>query len=115
MGSRFLTTLAAERFNAQVPDHPAVRYLSYAARGRDRWPATALIWWPFHGLIHRRQGANDGLVSVQSAAWGEVPDEPWPADHTDTIGRDMNYAFLARPAFDYLARYRALVDRLRQE
>lgn len=113
MGIADLTSDGAAKFNACWPDHPEVRYFSYAGRGRDgEWP-TSLILWPAHCLILRKAGcANDGLVSVESAAWGESPEEPWPADHADQIGYDLNAHGRGKPAFDHLARYQAIVERV---
>jgi triacylglycerol lipase len=72
-----------------------------------------LVLAPSHRIIARTgAAANDGLVSVESATWGESPEEPWPADHADEIGHDLNQGRNARPAFDYRARYRATVERL---
>jgi hypothetical protein len=56
-------------FNAATPDAPAVRYFSYAgdvplARVT---PMLRRSW----ELLWAAEGANDGLVSVQSARWGE--------------------------------------------
>jgi hypothetical protein len=47
---------------------------------------------------------------VESAAWGESPEAPWPADHADEIGYDLDRG--AASAFDYRARYRSIVERL---
>ncbi len=108
-----LTTDGATRFNERFPDHPEVRYFSYAGKGRPGPRPTSLVLAPCHWIIAQTgAAANDGLVSVESAAWGESPEEPWPADHADEIGHDLNQGRNAKPAFDYLVRYRALVERL---
>jgi triacylglycerol lipase len=58
-----------QRFNAQTPDAPLVRYFSI---GGDVPPARLT---PFlrraWGLLTPVEGPNDGLVSVQSARWGD--------------------------------------------
>ncbi len=108
-----LTSEGLRRFNARCPDHPQVRYFSYAGRGRPGSRRTCRLLRPCYWLIARREGPdNDGLVSVASARWGEFPEEPWPADHADEIGHDLDHGRAAKPAFDYLARFRAMVERL---
>ena len=108
-----LTAPGAARFNEQYPDHPDVRYFSYAARSRGGALPVALVLLPAYHLMKRAgAAANDGLVSVESAAWGESPEDAWPADHADVIGHDLNGTPRTRPAFDYLPRYQAIVERL---
>jgi len=108
-----LTSEGLKRFNARCPDHPQVRYFSYAGRGRQEGRPTCRLLRPGYWLIARREGPeNDGLVSVASARWGEFPEEPWPADHADEIGHDLDHGRTAKPAFDYLSRYQAIVERL---
>ena len=46
-----------------------------------------------HRVVSAVEGANDGLVSVQSSVWGEHYGT-WAADHWHTIGRRY------RPEFD---------------
>lgn len=56
-------------FNARTPDAPEVRYFSYgAAVSLERTTPFLRRAW---GIITPREGPNDGLVSVQSAKWGE--------------------------------------------
>lgn len=108
-----LTSEGLRRFNARCPDHPQVRYFSYAGRGREGPRRTCRLLRPCYWLVARREGPeNDGLVSVASARWGEFPEEPWPADHADEIGHDLDHGRSAKPAFDYLSRYRTIVERL---
>jgi len=57
------------RFNACTPDMPGVRYFSYgAAVAHSRiTPFLRRAW----DILTPLEGPNDGLVSVQSAHWGE--------------------------------------------
>jgi triacylglycerol lipase len=73
-----LTTGSCARFNEETPDAPEVRYFSVAGH----FPVRRLdLAWGFTGpLIGKREGPNDGLVSVRSATWGESL-EVWEADH----------------------------------
>ena len=92
-----LTRSKMERFNEETPDDPSVTYYSYGAQFRPSivecvfadsgsWP---LVWsktcvvadqcahlslssvfrlpW---SIIFEKEGENDGLVSVESAKWG---------------------------------------------
>ena len=75
-----------DTFNPSVPDHPSVRYWSYAGRagkGTDV-PLNPLLIL-LNTLLYAREGVNDGLVSVESAQWGTflgVID----ADHPREVG-----------------------------
>ena len=56
-------------FNETVPDSPGVFYQSYASIMHDCF-SDPLLWIPYC-LIKPLEGDNDGLVSVESAKWGE--------------------------------------------
>lgn len=56
-------------FNTLVPDMEDVYYQSYAFDMKNRFSdATMSV---FYGLVRRLEGPNDGLVSVESAKWGD--------------------------------------------
>lgn len=65
---QFATTASAE-FNSQTPDAPGVCYQSYMSRMKG--PLSDPILTVPYLLTRAMEGANDGLVSLQSAAWGE--------------------------------------------
>jgi len=75
------TTYLTEIFNPRTPDDPRVRYFSVAGRtgGLNIWHP---LWLPKLILdgTDDREG-NDGLVSVQSARWGEFLGTIEGADH----------------------------------
>ncbi len=101
-GLHDLTRPAAERFNAEVPDRPDVRYRAIAGR-----IAPSAVPGPLQVLalrLQRRQGDNDGLVPVSSARWGEtvVVDD---ADHWSLIGLE----WVAGPDFE--ARVSRMLER----
>ncbi|HEX7069634.1 MAG TPA: alpha/beta fold hydrolase [Rhodothermales bacterium] len=78
-----------ERFNPRVPDHPDVRYWSYAGRaGRG----TGVFINPFliyqNNLLYAREGENDGFVSVDSARWGTFMGT-YDADHARSVGLNV--------------------------
>lgn len=75
-----------QHFNAATPDHPDVRYWSYAGQAGK---GTALPINPFlrlfNTVLFAREGPNDGFVSVQSAQWGSYLGVVG-ADHTQQVG-----------------------------
>lgn len=65
---QFSTTESA-RFNEETPDCPQVYYQSFASRMKYPWSHLLLgIPWC---MIWPLEGENDGLVSTDSARWGE--------------------------------------------
>nr|KAJ3412497.1 hypothetical protein HK105_002328 [Polyrhizophydium stewartii] len=76
-----LTRAYCEAFNQHTPDDPNVFYSSYAA-------ATEVsVFAPLHfsyNVIRRIEGANDGLVALESAKWGEFMGSV-DCDHWDLI------------------------------
>ena len=77
-----LTTESCQRFNEDVPDVDGVRYFSVA--GEMEWAWHRPEWLLSHTIVLATEGPNDGVVSVQSAAHGEVL-EPWKGDHFSLI------------------------------
>ena len=63
------TTEAAERFNERYPDVDGVYYQSAACVMRS--PISDINLSTANYVISRIEGKNDGLVSVESAKWGE--------------------------------------------
>lgn len=99
-------------FNPQNPDDPRVEYISYTGRTCDalayldpenecRDLCDPLIGWAYR-MLKETRGANDGLVTVESAKWGEYRGE-MVADHIDEVGQ---IAGITDPKFDHLAFYR---------
>lgn len=77
-----LTTASCRKFNEQVPDAPGVRYLSVAGRYDGDWRSPE--WLFSHRIVGQEEGANDGVVSVASATYGERI-EVWEGDHLSLI------------------------------
>ena len=69
-GFRDCRTDACETFNERTPDAAGVRYFSYTASVPSSRvsPLLRRAW----NILTLAEGANDGLVSVRSASWGEV-------------------------------------------
>ncbi|CAL8582850.1 lipase 2 [Xanthoria parietina] len=71
-----------EDFNPRTPNREGVRYLSYGAS------VDPPIWSAFkrsHRIVEREEGANDGLVSVESSRWGEYKGTLVNVSHLDLI------------------------------
>ena len=110
-GLRDLTSSACQIFSEKYPDHPKVTYFSCAGSGRTRFPPTSAVFLPFYQYISAATGeANDGMVPVASARWGNFDPTTWPGDHAEMIGYNLdNLASL--PGFDYVAKYDEIVVR----
>lgn len=104
-----LETAACARFNERTPDAPGVRYFSIAGDKPREGMLYALRF--SQDVIAPAEGANDGLVSVRSAHWGESLDV-WDCDHFNLVGwTGPRERFLGHDR-DVLPRYAALVRRL---
>ncbi len=77
-----LTTTSCQRFNEEVPDVASVRYFSVAGQFQCRW-STPEWRLPSH-ILSRKEGPNDGMVSVASATYGENC-EVWDANHLNLV------------------------------
>ena len=105
--SELTPAFLCETFNPAVPDHPSVEYWSYAGeagKGTDI-PINPLLRL-LNGLLHTREGVNDGFVSTKSARWGTFLGVIG-ADHAQQVG----LGFPGAP-FDSNAFYRGLARRL---
>jgi triacylglycerol lipase len=67
--TRQFATADSDAFNLSTPDAPGVYYQSYMTKMRSAAsdPVLALPWL----MIKPLEGDNDGLVSIDSAVWGE--------------------------------------------
>jgi triacylglycerol lipase len=113
-----MTTEALSEFNAQVPDHEDVYYASWAGvtcGALDVGCQAACEGEIVHPLLAASHFAlwlsgtpNDGLVPVESAAWGDYRGELC-GDHADEVGL---FAGPGSAGFDHLAFYLDEVRRL---
>jgi hypothetical protein len=74
--------------------------------------------WGFTGsLIHKREGPHDGLVSVQSATWGESVEVWDAADHMNLVNWPHPWGPLGQglATKDRLPDYARLLGRLADE
>ena len=77
-----LTVESCARFNESVPDVPGIRYASVAGICVKPWLGPE--WALSSRIVGNAEGPNDGVVSVQSAAWGERCDV-WHGDHLNLV------------------------------
>ncbi|KAK6429947.1 lipase 2 [Oleoguttula sp. CCFEE 5521] len=71
-----------ETFNPATPDDPDVRYFSY---GATLSPHFTSVFRSSHRIIDKVEGANDGLVSVESSRWGKYQGTLDDVSHLDLI------------------------------
>ncbi len=88
-------------FNKDVIDHPKVYYQSYAGHINKNYPN--IMWRTLARLLYTVDGKNDGLVSIQSAKWGNYrgliqSEDCDSVSHLDMVGLNT---FTGVKAFDY--------------
>ena len=107
-----LTTGSTAAFNKTHANVPHVRYVSYAG---DRAESIALK--PAHLYLESigetdDERANDGIVSVASAIWGEFVTPRWATDHFGELGYNLNSWPKLHSSFDHIAAFRDVVARV---
>lgn len=106
------TTYLNEVFNPNTPDDPRVSYYSYGATV-PQIPLWAPLGFPWE-VIKAKEGANDGLVSLESARWGQYI-ETVEADHWDLNNRwRLKIGYNQKP-FDAVDLYMNVATRLYKE
>ena len=117
-----MTTTACARFNKEVLDSPKVRYFSIASRFE---PPRVLgvnvgVLALTHEIVRNKEGDNDGVVSVESARFGQSREnwtflEIWPGNHFRQINWGTNILLAASEENDdvIVEKYTALAARLR--
>jgi triacylglycerol lipase len=115
-----LTTESMRKFNDIYIDNPQINYFCIAGEGRngDESSKTCKLLLPAHRYIKRMTDEeNDGTMPISSAqpdGW-EAISPPWPADHFDEVGHDLDGGVNSKPDhFDYLRKYEEIVERLRE-
>ncbi|MBS3757620.1 MAG: alpha/beta hydrolase [Desulfobacterales bacterium] len=99
-GHDLCTDYMTQLFNPYTPNSPNVYYQSWAAKAKTSCPSVILE--PTWLIMLVEEGANDGLVGVESAKWGEfqgVEDAAWYSpgcDHLNMVG----HLFGITPGFD---------------
>jgi triacylglycerol lipase len=73
-------------FNPSVPDHPSVRYWSYAGQaGKGTDVSLDPFFRLLNSFLYKHEGVNDGYTAVDSARWGTFLGTI-DADHARQIG-----------------------------
>lgn len=80
--AQLTTEYMTENFNKNVLDDPNVAYYSYGAKTK---PGFASPFFLSGEIIQQKEGDNDGMVSVESAKWGEYLGTLDNVDHGDII------------------------------
>jgi triacylglycerol lipase len=106
-----LTIESCARFNEKIKDSPDVEYYSISAS--RPWHRIAPFFYHSHKVIADAQGPNDGLVSVDSAQWGEHL-ATWPADHLHVVNRRFVFEIKNKTG-DVTPRYLDVLDRMTKE
>lgn len=79
-----------DTFNPEVPNHPSVRYWSYAGRaGKGTDVPLDPFFYMLNTYLYKREGLNDGYISVDSAKWGDFLGTI-DADHARQVGLNSN-------------------------
>jgi triacylglycerol lipase len=104
-----VTVAQCRKFNKEVTDAPGVRYFSVAGKFECGW--TSPEWQLSAAVLAKTEGANDGIVSVASATYGESC-EVWEGNHLSLINWQHP---LAPQTIDRVPDYGRLVGRLADE
>lgn len=87
-------------FNVYTPNVDGIYYQSWAAKAK--WGCPSLLLEPTWLIMLAKEGANDGLVSVESAKWGEfrgVEKGAWYSAGVDHLNI-VDQFFGITPGFD---------------
>lgn len=114
--SQLTRAYMADTFNKEILNDPNVAYYSYAAKFVPRtW---FNIFYPTWKIVYAHEGDNDGLVSVESAKWGEFMSIIDHVNHLDLINwpnqihQTLNTLFGKKPPFNAIALYLSIADML---
>lgn len=109
-----------DEFNPATRDRPDVRYFSYGAAFVDTPPLLSPFRYP-HGILAEAEGANDGLVSVESSRWGTYKGTLLGVSHLDLINWSNRVGWTVREwmgvkrNFNAIAFYLDMADMLAKE
>jgi triacylglycerol lipase len=106
-----LTTRSCKQFNAEIHDSPDVKYFSISAA--RHWHQIPPFLLHSHKIVFDAEGANDGVVSVSSAKWGQHL-ETWRADHLHVVNKRLTIEIKNRTG-DVSPRYLKILDRLTED
>ncbi|KAJ3160337.1 hypothetical protein HDU86_000671 [Geranomyces michiganensis] len=106
-----LTRDYCRTFNELTPNAADVHYASYAAVAPKMSPLAPLYF--SHRIVSEREGPNDGLVSLQSAQWGEFMGAV-QCDHWQLIPPRIRQV-IRKDAFDSIGFYLNLATQLAEK
>jgi triacylglycerol lipase len=108
---RDLTTAGALRIPDVEKTHRHIRYRSCFAAGRPQLFPTCIILLPTHFYVHSvTHQANDGLVALSSARYGEFQEPFFRCDHVDLVGHNLDPPGFSQ--FPHFAAIDALIAQL---
>ncbi|KAK4076434.1 hypothetical protein Trihar35433_2994 [Trichoderma harzianum] len=113
------TRYMREEFNPRVRDDEGVRYFSYGAAIDE--PSLLGAFRLPHGVVDKREGENDGLVSVKSSRWGVYKGTLMGVSHLDLINWSNRARWTVREwmgmrrTFNAVAFYLDVADMLAKE
>ncbi|KAL6700387.1 Alpha/Beta hydrolase protein [Trichoderma pleuroticola] len=113
------TRYMRDEFNPRVRDDEAVRYFSYGAAIDE--PSLLGAFRLPHGVVDKREGENDGLVSVKSSRWGVYKGTLMGVSHLDLINWSNRARWTVREwmgmrrTFNAVAFYLDVADMLAKE
>ena len=84
-----LTTAHARRFNEEHPDIGEIPCYCYAGDRPQVYLLKLLSSYIRHVGRTEEERANDGQVTVASAAWKPLAEPPWPTDHFGEVGHSL--------------------------
>jgi triacylglycerol lipase len=108
---RDLTTKGASRIPDVAKTHPHIRYRSCFGAGRPAPFPTCVILLPTHHYVHSvTHQANDGVVALGSARYGEFQEPFFRCDHVDLVGHNLDPPGFSQ--FPHFAAIEALIAQL---
>jgi triacylglycerol lipase len=106
-----LTTAGASRIPDVEKTHRHIRYRSCFAAGRPALLPTCVILLPTHHYVHSvTHQANDGVVAMGSARYGEFQEPFFRCDHVDLVGYNLDPPGFSQ--FNHFAAIEALIAQL---
>lgn len=108
--AQLTTDYMTEDFNKAILDDPNVAYYSYGAKIKAGFASPFFLSGE---IIQQKEGDNDGMVSVESAKWGEYLGTLDNVDHGDIINMTrFKPRSLLNHSFTSQAMYLHIMDNL---